>query len=204
MIALIAALILAFVVRTGALTLPLIVGALLLAWFYSAPPIRLHSRGLGELTVAVLVPGLVPLTGYYLQRGRLDPLPLLAAFPLACFQFAMLLSIEFPDAVGDQAAGKRTLVVRLGANRAARLYVGALAVAYLALPLLVIAGLPLLTALALLLISPLALWLMWRFWRGDYRLPQRWNPLAFFSIALLTGSAALEAFTFALLIGMRS
>ena len=35
----------------------------------------------------------------------------------------MLLAIEFPDAAGDAATGKRTLVVRLGAPRAAQLYV---------------------------------------------------------------------------------
>ncbi len=197
-----AALVLALAVRTGALTLPLIGLALVLAWGYSAPPLRLHSRGLGELTTAILVPGLAPLTGFYLQSGRLTVLPFLAVFPLCCLQFAMLLAIEFPDAAGDQAVGKRTLVVRLGARRAAQLYLGVLALTYLALPFLVTAGLPGLAALAVALVSPLALVQARRVLRGDTHRPQRWNAFAFASIALLIATAAVEAAAFVMLSGL--
>lgn len=200
--ALLAALVLAFVAQTGALTLPLIGLALALAWCYSAPPLRLHSRGLGELTTAIIVPGLAPLTGFYLQRGHLEPLPFLAVFPLCCLQFGMLLTIEFPDAAGDRAVGKRTLVVRLGERRAARLYLGALALAYLSLPALVLAGLPALPALSVLLTFPLALAQAWSIVRGYTHNPARWNSLAFRAVALLIASAAVEAFAFAALIGM--
>ena len=99
---------LAFVWQRGPLTLPLLLLALLLAWGYSAPPMQLHSRGLGELVGAFLIPGLTVLVGYYLQAGRLTLLPLLAALPLCLFQFVMLVCIELPDAAGDAAAGKRT------------------------------------------------------------------------------------------------
>jgi 1,4-dihydroxy-2-naphthoate octaprenyltransferase len=201
-VALLAALVLAFVVRTGALTLPLIGLALALAWCYSAPPLRLHSRGLGELTTAIIVPGLAPLTGFYLQRAHLEPLPFLAVFPLCCLQFGMLLAIEFPDAAGDRAAGKRTLVVRLGGRQAARLYLGALALAYASPPTLVLAGLPALPALAVLLTFPLALAQARAVLRGDTRNPARWNSLAFRAVALLIATAAVEAFAFVLLIGM--
>jgi 1,4-dihydroxy-2-naphthoate octaprenyltransferase len=197
----VAALILAFVVNTGALTIPLLALALGLAWFYSAPPLRLHSRGVGEITAALLVPGLAPQTGFYLQSGGLTPLPFLAVIPLCCLQFAMLLAVDFPDVAGDRAAGKRTLVVRLGAQRAARLYAIVLVTAYLALPVLVIAGLPPLIALAVGLMSPLALLQLWRIRRGDFRNPARWNRFAFYSIALLLGTAAVEAVAFVLLVG---
>ena len=50
------------------------------------------------------------LVGYYLQTRHMAPLPLLAVAPLCCLQFAALLAIEFPDAAGDTAAGKHTLV----------------------------------------------------------------------------------------------
>ena len=46
---------------------------------------------------------MVPLVGFYLQTGRLGT-PLLGVLPLCCMQFAMLLTIEFPDAVGDTVA----------------------------------------------------------------------------------------------------
>ncbi len=202
-IAIVAAFVLVFIVHTGVLTLPLIALALLLAWFYSAPPIRLHSRGLGELTTALLVPTLVPLTGYYLQSGRLDLLPLLAIVPLGCLQFCMLLSIEFPDEVSDRAVHKGTLVVRLGAKRAARLYSLVLVTAYGSLPLIIIAGLPPLPLIAIALMSPLAIWQLWRIRRGEIFQPRYWNQFAFFSVALLIGTGVVELVAFLLLIGTR-
>ncbi len=199
-IALIAALVLVLRVGTGGLTLLLIGLALALAWCYSAPPLRLHSRGIGEVVTALIVPGLAPLTGFYLQRGQLELLPFLAILPLALLQFAMLLAIEFPDAAGDRAAGKRTLVVRLGEKRAARLYRAALALAYLILPPLALAGLPSLAMIAVLGTLPLALWQLWK--SREIELAARWNSFAFNSIALLFATAALEALAFGLLIGV--
>lgn len=200
-VAVLAAFVLTGVVQTGPLTLVLFGLVGLLAWFYSAPPLRLHSRGLGEGMTALLVTGLTPLTGFYLQSGRLDVLPLLAIVPLACLQFAMLLAIEFPDATGDKSAGKKTLVVRLGMARAIRLYRTVLALAYLSLPLLLILGLPPLVAVAIGLMSPLAVWQLWRVGRGDATNPARWNHLAFFSVGLLIGTAIVEMITFGLLAG---
>lgn len=192
------AVILVFAVRTGPLTLPLLALALFLAWEYSAPPLQLHSRGLGEATVALLVPVLVPLVGYYLQAGRIRPLPLLATFPLACFQFVMLLAIEFPDAAGDAAAGKDTLVVRLGGARAARLLRALLLLPFLTLPLVVAAGLPWPVSLGLAVFStPLAAWLLWRLHQEAWSAAVGWPWLGFFTIVLLIGSAAMELLFFA-------
>lgn len=197
LVAVFAVAILTFAVRTGPLTVPLLALALFLAWEYSAPPLRLHSRGLGEATVAVLVPVLTPLVGYYLQAGRISLLPLLATFPLACFQFVMLLAIEFPDAAGDAAAGKDTLVVRFGGARAARLLRALLLLPYLYLPLAVAAGLPLPVALGQVLFSaPVTVWLLWRL-RGDGRsLPAWWSWLSFFAVVLVIGSAAMTLLLF--------
>jgi 1,4-dihydroxy-2-naphthoate octaprenyltransferase len=196
LIALTASLQLALAVRPGGVTLVLLSISILLAWGYSAPPLRLHSRGLGELTTAVLVPGLTTLIGYYLQMGRLNLLPILVAMPLCILQFAMLLAIEFPDESGDRVAGKHTLVVRLGADKAARLYVGALIAAYILLPLLVLIGLPLPVGIAVVAGLPLALWQSWWMVRGEWANPARWNSLAMWSVVLLMGTAAAELVAF--------
>ena len=197
-VALIAGGVLTFRVRTGPLTFPLLALALFLAWEYSAPPLRLHSRGLGEVTVSVLVPVLSPLVGYYLQAGEIGSLLLLATFPLACFQFVMLLAIEFPDAAGDAAVGKDTLVVRLGGARAARLLQIVLLLPYLYLPLGVAAGLPPEAAAGLAIFSlPIAAWLLWRIRGGAWSSPRLWPWLAFFAVALLIGSAAVTLLIFA-------
>lgn len=195
-LALAAVLVLGLFIQPSPWTFILPLLALLLAWEYSAPPLRLHSRGFGELTVALIVPVLTPLVGYTFQVGSPGWLPLLAAFPLACFQVCMVISVNLPDARGDRKVDKRTLVIQLGPAGAARLYLGCLALAYTALPFLVMLGLPALVALAVLLPLPLALWLGYRIKRGDWSNPAAWSSLSFWSIGLLMLSAGLEALAF--------
>jgi 1,4-dihydroxy-2-naphthoate octaprenyltransferase len=150
---------------------------------------------LGELTTALLVAGMTPLVGFYLQTGRVG-VPLLGVLPLCCLQFAMLLTIEFPDAVGDAAVGKRTLVVRLGGERAARLLILLLLASYAVLPLLVRLGLPARVAAGAAMTTPLAAWQGWRVWRGAWADPARWNSLGFWAIALLMGTTTAELLVF--------
>jgi 1,4-dihydroxy-2-naphthoate octaprenyltransferase len=173
---------------------PLLLVIVVLAWEYSAPPLRLCSSGVGELATALVVTVLVPLFGFYVQAGALAPVLvlLLAALPPAGLQFAMLLAIELPDAAGDAAAGKRTLVVRRGAPWAARLYAVVVAGSFLALPLLVWAGLPPLVAAGAALVAPLGAWQAARMAGGAFRDPGRWESLAFWSVAQLVATAAAE------------
>jgi 1,4-dihydroxy-2-naphthoate octaprenyltransferase len=195
-VALFAALWLALGVHAGPVTLALILLAGFLGWSYSSPPLRLNVHGLGEITGGLLITGLTPIVGYTAQAGYLAGLPFLAVFPLACFQFAMLIVINVPDAAGDVASGKHTLIYHLGMQRALRAYLTALALAYLALPLLIWLGLPGLVTLALALISPLAAWQGWRMWHGAWRQPEKWNSLGFWSIGLVMASAGAEFLAF--------
>jgi 1,4-dihydroxy-2-naphthoate octaprenyltransferase len=185
----------------GPLAGPFLLLALFLGWSYSSPPLQLNMRGLGEVTGALLITGFTPLSGFYLQAGSLELLPFLAIFPLCCFQFCMLLIINFPDAAGDAAAGKRTLIHYLGEPKVASLYLMVLLMAYAALPLLVLLGLPLQVAIALLFVSPLALWMGIRMLRGAWARPEQWNRLAFWSIGLLMTSVAAEFLAFLLIAG---
>jgi len=179
-------------VPSARLALPLALIILALSWFYSAPPLRLCARGLGELTTAIVVTLLTPLFGYYLQAGALRSMPVLAVLPLCALQFAMLLAIEFPDAAGDAAGGKRTLVVRLGVERAERLYVFMLRSSFFALLAFVFGvGLPAWVALPAFLF-PLSFWLIARAKRGAFRDPARWESMAFWSVALLIAASAAE------------
>jgi 1,4-dihydroxy-2-naphthoate octaprenyltransferase len=189
-IALAAALVLAFRVSDRPLLMPIAVVMTTLAWGYSAPPARLAARGLGELTTAAVVTLCVPLLGYYLQAGEVHP-RIFAACLLPCLlQFAMLLAIELPDAAGDAATGKRTLVVRLGAATGARLY-GALTIAgFGVLPLLAQGVLPWRVAMAPLALAPVAIWQAARVVRGGYADPARWESVAFWSVALVSWSGA--------------
>jgi 1,4-dihydroxy-2-naphthoate octaprenyltransferase len=180
--------------RAGPLALPALVVALVLSWEYSAPPLRLHSSGLGELAVALVVTTLVPFFGFSLQAPDLVGVRVLvlAVVPLCCLQFAMLLAIEVPDAAGDRAVGKCTLVVRLGTERATRLYVLTVAAAYASLPVLAAAGLPQAIALAAAVPTPVALWRITRTRAGDFWRPERWESVTFWAVALLVATAVAE------------
>jgi len=177
----------------GAWTLAALAAIALLAWEYSAPPLRLCARGLGELATAVVVTVLVPWLGYALQASPAPTHALAAAVvPPALLQIAMLLAIEIPDRAGDAACSKRTLVVRLGAARAARLYATVTALAYLWLPLAAaLALLPARVALAAALPAPLAAWRIARIAR-DLRDRTAYERLAFFAVLLLVATAACE------------
>jgi 1,4-dihydroxy-2-naphthoate octaprenyltransferase len=191
----------AFALRPGWLLLPLLWAGLLLTWSYSGPPLRLHYRGLGEALVSIGLP-IVPLVGFYMQAGRVAALPILASLPLAALQWAMILSIEFSDEQGDAAAGKRTVIVLLGARRAAQWHNAGIIAAYLLLPLLALADAPLLAIGALAIWWPLAAWQVGRFRCGEWALPERWNSLELGDIALLGGSVVSEIAAFAWLAGV--
>ena len=190
-VALLATLVLVRLPGVAPAAAPLLLMMLALAWEYSAPPLRLHSRGLGELTTALVVTLLTPLAGFYLQAGRFTALPFLTVLPLCAFQFAMLLAIEFPDAAGDASVGKRTLVVRLGGARAARLYNAVLLAAYLSLPPLVLAGMPAPIALAVAATAPVSVWQARRMARGAWAQPARWESLTLVAVALVGVSSIL-------------
>lgn len=162
----------------------LLCGMQVLAWSYSGPPLRLHSRGLGEPTTALVVPLMTPLAGFVLQAGRFELHPLLLTAPLALLQIAMLVTIEFPDHAGDRAVGKLSWVVVLGPERAARLIqlmiAGAFVFAWLSLGF----GVPPRAALSWSALLPLALFFCFRLQRGDYRNASAWESLSFSAVAL--------------------
>jgi len=113
-----------------------------LAYFYHAPPLKLSYRGLGELAVAVSYGPLIAAGTYLVQRNAIAPEVVLAAVPLGIVIAGFLWINEFPDARADRLAGKRTLVVRLGPDRAASVFGIVIAVAYAGVVLLPLAGLP--------------------------------------------------------------
>ena len=115
--------------HTGPGLLAIGAGGLLAGWAYSAPPLRLMSRGLGELAIAA---GwlLVVVGSDYVQRGSFDALPFIAGLSYALLVANLLFINQFPDHAGDAAAGKRTLVVLLGPQTAKWAYLLIAIVAY--------------------------------------------------------------------------
>ena len=104
----------------GGLVLLGLVG-LLLGWAYSAPPLALMSRGVGELAVAMAW-GLVVVGADYVQRGQFFLIPSVAAVSYALLIANILIANGLPDARSDAQVGKRTLAVRLGPRTGAVVY----------------------------------------------------------------------------------
>jgi 1,4-dihydroxy-2-naphthoate octaprenyltransferase len=123
---------------------------LVVGWAYSAPPLKLQSRGLGEfaITAGCL---LVVVGSDFVQRRDFAFLPVAAGLGFALLVANVLYINQFPDVKADAGAGKRTMVVRLGTGPARWGYVLITALAYGWPLLMVLAGrLPLLALLAML------------------------------------------------------
>ncbi len=98
--------------------------------FYTADPVDLKARSLGEPTVFVMWGLLIPLGAYLVQTGTFDWVPLLASVPIGIFVALVLLANNIRDVGYDGTVNERTLAVALGAPRAQRLYVALLTCAY--------------------------------------------------------------------------
>jgi len=100
---------------------------------YTGGPRPYGYAGLGELFVFLFF-GLVAVNGsYYVQLEHLDWLPFGLSVAVGCLSTAILVVNNVRDIDTDRRAGKRTLAVRLGREETRRLYIGLLAVAYVAL-----------------------------------------------------------------------
>jgi 1,4-dihydroxy-2-naphthoate octaprenyltransferase len=91
-------------------------------FFYTAPPFRFASRGVGELFVGINFGVLMTLGAFYVQTQVLTWQPVMASLPVAILITAILYINEFPDFTADFESGKRTLVVRLGRRKAAKVF----------------------------------------------------------------------------------
>ncbi len=134
------------------------VAGILLSLFYTAPPLKLVYRGLGELTTAIGFGPLMLVGAYVVQTmGALSPEPFVASIPIALLVALILYVNEVPDRPSDGRAGKRTLPVIFSREAVINGYVIAAAVAFIAIVLGVLAGLLPIPALAALLPLPLVL-----------------------------------------------
>ena len=106
------------------------------AYLYSASPVQLMSKGLGELTIFLAFGPVLSLGAYYAITGRVSPAGFYLGLPLGFLITAILWINEFPDLEADTAAAKEHLVARLGLKRSRMIYAGLMLAPFLSLPLL--------------------------------------------------------------------
>jgi 1,4-dihydroxy-2-naphthoate octaprenyltransferase len=116
---------------------------------YTGGPRPYGYAGLGELFVFLFF-GLVAVNGsYFVQLERLDWLPFALSVPVGMLSTAILVVNNVRDIDTDRRAGKLTLAVRLGRDRARRLYESLVLGAYAVLAIgLAATGGPLFAAIA--------------------------------------------------------
>ncbi len=85
----------------------------LLGWYYTAPPLQLSYRGLGEIAT-VLIGLLIPGFGYLALTGHIDQTILLFSISLIIYMFLFILSVQIPDKEADILGGKKNLIVKYG------------------------------------------------------------------------------------------
>jgi 1,4-dihydroxy-2-naphthoate octaprenyltransferase len=107
-----------FILTTGVFVAFLLVVGIISAYFYTAPPINLASRGIGEVFIGLNFGVLMTLGAFFVQTQTISIEPILASIPVALLIAAVLYINEFPDYNSDKDAGKKHIVVRLGRSRA--------------------------------------------------------------------------------------
>jgi 1,4-dihydroxy-2-naphthoate octaprenyltransferase len=129
---------------------------------YTAPPLKLVYRGLGEIAVAIGFGPIMLLGAYVVQTGSVSREAVVASVPVAILVALILYVNEIPDRVGDAAAGKRTLPVRLTPGMVTGIYLACAVLAFAVVVGGVAAGLLPVATLLALLAAPL----IWPVYRG--------------------------------------
>ena len=82
-------------------------------WAYSATPLKLQSRSVGEITIT-LTWMLIVVGSDYVQRGTFAAAPVIAGLAYGLLVANVLFINQVPDVKADAATGKYTIIVRLG------------------------------------------------------------------------------------------
>ncbi|MHA1941221.1 MAG: 1,4-dihydroxy-2-naphthoate octaprenyltransferase [Candidatus Hodarchaeales archaeon] len=141
-------------ITQGWLLLIFLAIAVVLGYFYTALPVSLSYKGLGELAVFVGFGPLGVFSAYYIQQGNINsPLLAISSIPIAILISMLLFINEFQDRESDERAGKTTLVVVLGKERSVLIYAIGMVVSYLVLLIAILTSiLPFLLILPMLTI----------------------------------------------------
>jgi 1,4-dihydroxy-2-naphthoate polyprenyltransferase len=151
------------------------VAGALLSLFYTAPPLKLVHRGLGEIVVLLGFGPIMALGAYFVQAREYDLEPLLASIPVGILIALVLYVNEVPDRPADAAAGKRTLPVRLAKDAVVSGYAAAVALTFALIAVFALAGWIVRPAIIALAAAPLAV-PVFRALRDHYEEPYTLMP----------------------------
>ena len=188
------ALLLALIAGISGLSWGVLALAIFLTQVYTAPPIKLCYRGLGEISAGAVSALIVPAWAYSLQAEAISGDVMRIGLALLPFLMGMLIGIATPDVKADAQVGKYTLPVIAGERWLAWLYVGVIGIGYLLTLALLPNIMPTLAIVGVFLSLPFVL-LTWL----DFRHPEKENTLGWTLLVLRPGLVTLVAMLSALL-----
>lgn len=166
---------------------------LLGGFFYTAPPVKLGYRYVGEFVIALLFGLLAVYGSYYLQAETIDITPILPACLVSILIFLVILVNEFPDLKADSAVNKKTLVVFLGAPVAIWIYRVVLFASFVVAAAMLIYGGMFYAGLFYLFTLPIAIVAAWFANKKDLTTPGKYRASQITVILHALGSLALTA-----------
>ena len=129
---------------------------MLIAYFYSAKPFKLASRGLGDILVYIAMGFLMTWGAYYVQIHQWSWAAFAASVPVGFLVTAILNMNNVRDYQDDRAVNKKTLPVRFGLEFGQRFHATLLIGSYIATTIFVLVGLLPCPSLLIWLTFPLA------------------------------------------------
>jgi 1,4-dihydroxy-2-naphthoate octaprenyltransferase len=169
------------------------VAGALVSLFYTAPPLKLVHRGLGEIAVFLGFGPIMALGAYFVQAQEYALEPLLVSIPVGILIALVLYVNEVPDRPADAKAGKRTLPVRLSKDATVNGYAAAVGLAFALIALFAIAGWTVRPTIIALAAAPLAL-PVYRALRDHYEEPYTLMPAMAKNIQLHLATGVLLIF----------
>ncbi len=140
-----------FVFTDGVIIAAILGFAIISIYFYST---KIVDSGLGEFFVAVKG-SMIVIGTIYIQSGQISPESVLAGVAVGSLSALVLFIASFPDHDADKSKGRKTLVIAVGKEKAAKLFWVFPLVSYATIVLGISSGLFPLTAMISFLGVPL-------------------------------------------------
>jgi 1,4-dihydroxy-2-naphthoate octaprenyltransferase len=128
---------------------------------YAVPPIRLVTSGFGELTMSIIMAGMIPAQSYLLQGHETHRLLIMISFPLAILFLGMLIALEFPSFAFDINHGNKPILVKIGWQKGMVLHNILIVSSFIILGIAIAFGLPLSIAWPVVFVLPVGLYQVW-------------------------------------------
>jgi 1,4-dihydroxy-2-naphthoate octaprenyltransferase len=123
---------LALALATSLWLIPIGAAAMAALWLYSGGPRPYASLGLAEVMVFLFFGVMATAGTAYVNAETVSPAAWWSSVPMGLLIVAILEANNIRDIPTDEAAGKRTLAVRIGSRDARRLYRSLVVLAYVA------------------------------------------------------------------------